>query len=126
MLEARTYRMKGHAEHDSQAYVPKEELEDWKRRDPIERLLGDRRFPMLPLVEVALVREAEVVREGGAELVGAEVVAADTDDEAKLGKANMKAELADDSCRIELERVGARSGDRVGLLAPGGRNSMSP
>jgi pyruvate dehydrogenase E1 component alpha subunit len=29
--------MKGHAEHDSQAYVPKEELEDWKRRDPIER-----------------------------------------------------------------------------------------
>jgi pyruvate dehydrogenase E1 component alpha subunit len=29
--------MKGHAEHDSQAYVPKEELEDWKLRDPIER-----------------------------------------------------------------------------------------
>ena len=37
LLEAVTYRMKGHAEHDSQAYVPKEELEDWKRRDPIER-----------------------------------------------------------------------------------------
>jgi pyruvate dehydrogenase E1 component alpha subunit len=31
--------MKGHAEHDSQAYVPKEELEDWKRRDPIERYI---------------------------------------------------------------------------------------
>jgi pyruvate dehydrogenase E1 component alpha subunit/2-oxoisovalerate dehydrogenase E1 component alpha subunit len=37
LIEAVTYRMKGHAEHDSQAYVPKEELEDWKRRDPIER-----------------------------------------------------------------------------------------
>jgi len=37
LIEAVTYRMKGHAEHDAQAYVPKEELEDWKRRDPIER-----------------------------------------------------------------------------------------
>ena len=27
-----TYRMKGHAEHDAQAYVPKEELEEWRRR----------------------------------------------------------------------------------------------
>jgi pyruvate dehydrogenase E1 component alpha subunit/2-oxoisovalerate dehydrogenase E1 component alpha subunit len=39
LIEAVTYRMKGHAEHDSQAYVPKEELEDWKRRDPIERYI---------------------------------------------------------------------------------------
>ncbi len=39
LLEAITYRMKGHAEHDSQSYVPKEELEDWKRRDPIERYM---------------------------------------------------------------------------------------
>jgi TPP-dependent pyruvate/acetoin dehydrogenase alpha subunit len=39
LLEAITYRMKGHAEHDSQSYVPKEELEDWKRRDPIERYI---------------------------------------------------------------------------------------
>ena len=37
LVEAVTYRMKGHAEHDAQAYVPREELEDWKRRDPIER-----------------------------------------------------------------------------------------
>ena len=29
--------MKGHAEHDAQAYVPKEDLEEWKRRDPLER-----------------------------------------------------------------------------------------
>lgn len=37
LLEAKTYRMKGHAEHDGQAYVPREELEEWRRRDPIER-----------------------------------------------------------------------------------------
>lgn len=35
LVEARTYRMKGHAEHDGQAYVPREELEAWNRRDPI-------------------------------------------------------------------------------------------
>ena len=37
LLESLTYRMKGHAEHDAQAYVPKEELEEWRRRDPLER-----------------------------------------------------------------------------------------
>lgn len=37
LVEARTYRMKGHAEHDGQAYVPRAELEEWARRDPIER-----------------------------------------------------------------------------------------
>jgi pyruvate dehydrogenase E1 component alpha subunit/2-oxoisovalerate dehydrogenase E1 component alpha subunit len=36
LLEAKTYRMKGHAEHDGQGYVPKDELEDWSRRDPID------------------------------------------------------------------------------------------
>ena len=37
LLESLTYRMKGHAEHDAQAYVPKDELEEWRRRDPLER-----------------------------------------------------------------------------------------
>lgn len=37
LLEAKTYRMKGHAEHDAQSYVPREELEEWRRRDPVER-----------------------------------------------------------------------------------------
>jgi TPP-dependent pyruvate/acetoin dehydrogenase alpha subunit len=37
LIEAMTYRMKGHAEHDPQAYVPKEDLEEWRRRDPLER-----------------------------------------------------------------------------------------
>ncbi|MEO8432437.1 MAG: thiamine pyrophosphate-dependent dehydrogenase E1 component subunit alpha [Acidobacteriota bacterium] len=37
LLEAKTYRMKGHAEHDGQAYVPREELSEWGDRDPLER-----------------------------------------------------------------------------------------
>ena len=39
LLESLTYRMKGHAEHDAQAYVPKEDLEEWRRRDPLERCM---------------------------------------------------------------------------------------
>ncbi|HUM02150.1 MAG TPA: thiamine pyrophosphate-dependent enzyme [Thermoanaerobaculia bacterium] len=38
LLECRTYRMKGHAEHDAQSYVPKEELAAWRARDPVDRL----------------------------------------------------------------------------------------
>ena len=37
LIESLTYRMKGHAEHDAQAYVPKAELEEWRQRDPLER-----------------------------------------------------------------------------------------
>jgi TPP-dependent pyruvate/acetoin dehydrogenase alpha subunit len=37
LIEAKTYRRKGHAEHDDQRYVPKDELEFWERRDPIDR-----------------------------------------------------------------------------------------
>jgi TPP-dependent pyruvate/acetoin dehydrogenase alpha subunit len=38
ILVADTYRRKGHAEHDNQAYVPKEELTDWeKNNDPVNR-----------------------------------------------------------------------------------------
>ena len=37
LIEVVTYRMKGHAQHDAQTYVPEEELEEWRRRDPIDR-----------------------------------------------------------------------------------------
>src|SRR5213595_1471966 len=37
-IEVKTYRRKGHAEHDDQHYVPKGELERWaKENDPIDR-----------------------------------------------------------------------------------------
>jgi pyruvate dehydrogenase E1 component alpha subunit/2-oxoisovalerate dehydrogenase E1 component alpha subunit len=37
LVECKTYRMKGHAEHDAQSYVDKAELEVWRQRDPIMR-----------------------------------------------------------------------------------------
>jgi pyruvate dehydrogenase E1 component alpha subunit/2-oxoisovalerate dehydrogenase E1 component alpha subunit len=37
-IEVKTYRRKGHAEHDDQHYVPKEELDWWaKENDPVDR-----------------------------------------------------------------------------------------
>ena len=35
LIEARTMRMKGHAEHDDARYVPKDQIEKWRKRDPI-------------------------------------------------------------------------------------------
>jgi 2-oxoglutarate dehydrogenase complex dehydrogenase (E1) component-like enzyme len=37
LIEAKTMRMRGHAQHDSAEYVPKEMLESWKKRDPLDR-----------------------------------------------------------------------------------------
>jgi TPP-dependent pyruvate/acetoin dehydrogenase alpha subunit len=37
LLECVTFRMKGHAQHDNQAYVPREALAEWEARDPIAR-----------------------------------------------------------------------------------------
>src|SRR3984885_6308690 len=37
LIEAVTMRMHGHAAHDDMKYVPKEQVEEWRKRDPIER-----------------------------------------------------------------------------------------
>jgi TPP-dependent pyruvate/acetoin dehydrogenase alpha subunit len=37
LIESKTFRMKGHAEHDDAGYVPKEQFEEWRPKDPIER-----------------------------------------------------------------------------------------
>jgi lipoate-protein ligase B len=37
LIECRTMRMKGHAEHDDARYVPKKVLENWRRKDPLLR-----------------------------------------------------------------------------------------
>jgi TPP-dependent pyruvate/acetoin dehydrogenase alpha subunit len=37
-IEAKTFRMRGHAAHDNQAYVPREVLDQWRKRDPIDHL----------------------------------------------------------------------------------------
>jgi TPP-dependent pyruvate/acetoin dehydrogenase alpha subunit len=37
LIEAETMRMHGHGAHDDMKYVPKELVEEWSSRDPIER-----------------------------------------------------------------------------------------
>lgn len=48
LIEAKTYRRKGHAEHDNQHYVPAGEIEFWeKNNDPVaryERFLVEKKF----------------------------------------------------------------------------------
>ena len=47
LIEARTMRMKGHAEHDDARYVPRAQIEKWRARDPIlnyEKLLNKRKL----------------------------------------------------------------------------------
>src|SRR5437879_11573945 len=44
IIEAKTMRMHGHSDADTPWYVPKDEFEEWQRRDPLdrfERLLRD-------------------------------------------------------------------------------------
>jgi TPP-dependent pyruvate/acetoin dehydrogenase alpha subunit len=65
LLEAVTYRMKGHAEHDPQLYVPREELAEWALRDPIalytRRLFaqGDATAGTLEAIDRAVVDQVE-------------------------------------------------------------------
>ncbi|MGH2447614.1 MAG: thiamine pyrophosphate-dependent dehydrogenase E1 component subunit alpha [Chloroflexota bacterium] len=40
LIEAKTFRMRGHAEHDNAFYVPKDLLAEWEQRDPIDRLVA--------------------------------------------------------------------------------------
>src|SRR5438552_5837911 len=37
LLEVKTFRIKGHAEHDNQSYVPPSLVEEWKAKDPVDR-----------------------------------------------------------------------------------------
>jgi acetoin:2,6-dichlorophenolindophenol oxidoreductase subunit alpha len=37
LIECVTMRMRGHSEHDNASYVPQEMLEEWARKDPVER-----------------------------------------------------------------------------------------
>ncbi len=36
-IEAKTFRMRGHAAHDNQSYVTEEVIEQWRKRDPIDQ-----------------------------------------------------------------------------------------
>lgn len=40
LIAVKTFRMRGHAEHDNAFYVPKDMIAEWAQRDPIQRLLS--------------------------------------------------------------------------------------
>jgi hypothetical protein len=47
LVEAKTMRMLGHAQHDAAEYVPKAMLDAWKQRDPLarfEKLLAEKKL----------------------------------------------------------------------------------
>jgi len=51
LIEALTYRHRGHYEGDPQVYKPKEEIQEWKERDPVARLKKMILAEMLAVVE---------------------------------------------------------------------------
>ncbi len=64
LIECKTYRTKGHSRSDRNRYRTKEEIEDWKSRDPIPAFEDElQKFGVLTAEDVAAVRaevEAEV------------------------------------------------------------------
>jgi 2-oxoisovalerate dehydrogenase E1 component len=57
LIESVTMRMRGHAEHDDARYVPKTMIEEWAKKDPVDRFLafmGERGF--LDGVDVGALR----------------------------------------------------------------------
>jgi acetoin:2,6-dichlorophenolindophenol oxidoreductase subunit alpha len=73
LLEARTYRFLGHFVGDPQPYRTKEEVEQWKQRDPIllfrKRVLGEGKIAAeeLDAIDAALKKEMEAAVQFGRE-----------------------------------------------------------
>jgi TPP-dependent pyruvate/acetoin dehydrogenase alpha subunit len=65
LIEAVTMRMHGHAAHDDMKYVPKEQVEEWRQKDPIDR--QTRRLEALGADVQALVDEVKATIEAGVE-----------------------------------------------------------
>ena len=53
LLVLNTYRIMGHSKSDSGAYRTKEEVEEWKRKDPLKRFVST-------LLQQGLFTEAEI------------------------------------------------------------------
>jgi pyruvate dehydrogenase E1 component alpha subunit len=65
LIEAVTMRMHGHAAHDDMKYVPKEQVEEWRAKDPIDRQV--RRVEALGVDVQALRDEVKVEIEAAVE-----------------------------------------------------------
>jgi TPP-dependent pyruvate/acetoin dehydrogenase alpha subunit len=65
-IEAKTFRMRGHAAHDNQSYVPKQVLDQWRKRDPIahfEKQLKDQKVAVAADIEQVKKRVAALLDE---------------------------------------------------------------
>lgn len=67
LIECKTMRMRGHSEHDDASYVPRELLEEWRGKDPIQRL--EARLRAGGILDEA--REAQIVKRIADELESA-------------------------------------------------------
>ena len=65
MIEAVTMRMHGHAAHDDMKYVPNEKVEEWRRKDPIER--QEKRLEALGIDTAAIREEVKALIEQSVE-----------------------------------------------------------
>jgi pyruvate dehydrogenase E1 component alpha subunit len=72
LIEAKTMRMSGHAQHDPAEYVPREMMDYWKSRDPIELFRAYLTQNKLWDAAAQSAIDARVERELGAELAAAE------------------------------------------------------
>lgn len=63
LLECRTYRFRAHSMYDPELYRAKEEVEDWKRRDPIATYAASLRAAGVLNDAVSAALEAEIERE---------------------------------------------------------------
>jgi TPP-dependent pyruvate/acetoin dehydrogenase alpha subunit len=72
LIEAKTMRMRGHAQHDAAEYVPREMLEYWKARDPLERCRAYLTRHALWDAGTQAALDARVERELAQELAAAE------------------------------------------------------
>lgn len=65
-IEAKTFRMRGHAAHDNQSYVTSEVLDQWRKRDPIlqfEKQLKEKKTASVAEIEEVARRVAAVLDE---------------------------------------------------------------
>lgn len=74
LIEAKTYRYKGHSKSDQQLYRTKEEVDKWRKKDPIKRyerllleaeLLNEEKIAELKKVALKEVAEAVLFAEAG-------------------------------------------------------------
>jgi TPP-dependent pyruvate/acetoin dehydrogenase alpha subunit len=72
LIEAKTMRISGHAQHDPAAYVPREMMDYWKARDPLDRYRTHLAQNQLWDADTHAALDARVERELAAELAAAE------------------------------------------------------